>query len=240
MRKVGRLSQKEIQRRILELETLYGQKKLSKILGVSGDTIRRYRQGKSTPQTKEIYNKLNKTYNKNKNFIDTGAVEQKRAQIEKKSKSQKVGAKKERHVLIYPNYMYNSPASEFNDTRNFERLEDLQESGYVAAYVGGNAIPIECQFIIDGEDLKRWGKIINLVGIVTKEISPKADNSWTGQDASLEVFPTYYRLIPGLKKDNTFEQKMDKTREFFFNNINIDKGYTIAYLGFYFNEGDEL
>jgi hypothetical protein len=235
-----RLKPEEIKKRVLELETLFGQKALSKKLGVSVDSVRRYRDGKTAPQTKTIYNKLNTLYNQKKKFIDTGAVETKRKQIEKRKTIQKSGAKKERFAIIYPDYMYNSPASEFSDVRKFERLEDLHQAGYVAGWVGGKEIPLEVQFVINGENLSRWGKVLNIVGIVSKEISPKAENDYTGQDTTLEVYPTYFRLIPGLKKNLKFNEKLDKVREFFFENVNVERGYTLAFLGYYFDELDEI
>jgi transcriptional regulator with XRE-family HTH domain len=158
-----KLGKAEIQKRVLELETLFGQAKLSKKLGVSKDSIRRYRDGKTLPQTKNIYKKLNAAYNKNKKFIDTGLVEKKRQQITKRKTVQAKGKTKERTTIIYPDYMYNSPAKDFSEARYFEKLEDLHNSGYVASWVGGKETPLEVQFIIDGEDLTRFGKVVNIV-----------------------------------------------------------------------------
>lgn len=234
-----KLSKSEIQKRVLELETLFGQTQLSKKLGVSKDSIRRYRDGKTLPQTKNIYKKLNAVYNKNKSFIDTGLVEKKRQQITKRKTVQKRGASKERKTIIYPDYMYNSPASDFSESRYFEKLEDLHNEGYVASWVGGKETPLEVQFIIDGEDLTRFGRVVNIVGVVTTEISPKEDNGFTGQDAALKVYPTYFRLIPGFTKNLKFNERMDILRDYFFD-LKVERGYTIAFMGFYFNEGDEV
>lgn len=233
-----RLTKEEIQKRVLELETLLGQKGLAEKLKVSKDSIRRYRDGKTSPQSQTIYKNLNKLYNKNKNFIDTGLVEKKRQQIQKRKASAKTGAKKFRTGLIYPEYMYESPASDFSESTKFDKLEDLHNQGYVVAWQGGKEMPLEAQFIIHGEDLTRFGKIVNIVGIVSTEVSPKADNGFTGQSTSLKVYPTYFRLIPGIKKTLKFNERMDILREYFFD-LKVDRGFTIAFLGFYFNEGDE-
>lgn len=236
--KFGRLSQTEIQKRVLELETLYGQKNLANQLGVSVDSIRRYRSGKTQPQTKSLYDKLNRIYNRNRNAIDQGAVEQKRKLIEARSRIQKEGKPKKREVTI-ENYLNFSPAEQFRNTRNMERLLDLSEAGYVAAYYGGNAIPLEVHFLIHGEPLSRFGKVVNIVGIVTNEVSPKEENKFTGQDSALTIFPTYFRLIHGLKKSDGFSERMDKIRQFFFEEIKVDRGYTVAFMGYFFDEMDE-
>jgi hypothetical protein len=239
-----KLGKAEIQKRVLELETLFGQAKLSKKLGVSKDSIRRYRDGKTLPQTKNIYKKLNAAYNKNKKFIDTGLVEKKRQQITKRKTVQAKGKTKERTTIIYPDYMYNSPAKDFSEARYFEKLEDLHNSGYVASWVGGKETPLEVQFIIDGEDLTRFGKVVNIVGVVTTEVSPKEENGFSNSDAALKVYPTYFRIIPGFKyileqnKKISFDERMDILRDFFFN-LKVERGYTIAFMGFYFDEEDE-
>lgn len=238
--KVGRLSPSEIRKRVLELETLYGQKNLASRLGVSVDSIRRYREGRTLPQTRNIYTNLNKLYNKNKKLIDAGAVERKQQQIEKRQTAQKRGATKPRFAPIYPDYMYDSPAREFEGVNKWERLEDLSQAGYVAGWYGQKDIPLEVQFVIHGEGINRFGKVLHIVGIVSKEVSPKLENAYTGQDISLEVFSTYFRLIPGLKKDSKFFERMDRVREFFFEGIRIEKGFPMAFLGFYFDELDEM
>jgi hypothetical protein len=209
------------------------------MLGISSDSVRRYRSGKTLPQNKTIYNKLNKIYNKNRNAIDAGAVERKREIIERRSEAQRRGKPKFRTVPIYPTYMYQSPAEQFADVRNYNKLEDISEAGYVAAWFGGKEIPLEVQFIIHGENLNRYGKVIKIVGIVTNEVSPKEENAYTGESTSLEIYNVYYRLIPGLKKTDTYFDRLEKIRDFYFN-MKVDRGYTVALLGYYFDEEDEL
>lgn len=242
-----RLKPEQFKKRVLELETLYGQKNLSKTLGVSMDSIRRYRDGKTYPQTKKLYEQINKLYNKNKKFIDTGLVEQKRKQIEQRKKIQALSKTKERFALIYPDYMYGrpgtkeqSPASEFQEVKNFDKLEDLHDAGYVAGWRGTKKIPLEVQFVIGGENLTRWGRIVKIIGIVTKEVSPKANNDFAANDIFLEVYRTPNLLIRGLDKSLNFEERIDLIRNFFFTNLEIERGLPMAFLGFYFDEADEI
>lgn len=237
--KQRRIKQDEIQKRILSLEALYGQRGLAKKLNVSVDTIRRYRTGKSNPNP-NAYKKINQVFGQNKKKIQTDIIQTKIKKIQKRTETYKTGKPKNRCIIIYPDYMYNSPAREFEGVENFYFLEELQEKGYVAGYFGTKEIPTEVQFVIDGENLHRFGKILNLVGIISKEVSPKAGNAYTGNEASLEVFPVYIRLVKGFKKDTDFLKRMDLAREFFFENINVERGFPIAFLGFYFKEGDEL
>lgn len=238
-KKQRRVTQEEIQKRILSLEALYGQKGLSKKLNISISTIRNYRTGKTTPN-KSLYKKINQIFGQNKKTIESEIIQAKIKNLKKKKQTYKNGKPKNRYILIYPNYMYNSPAIEFEGVENYYFLEELQEKGYIAGYYGTKEIPIEVQFLIHGENLKRYGKILNLIGIISKEVSPKAENAYTGNEASLEVFPVYIRLVKGFKKDTDFLKRMDIAREFFFENINIERGFPIAFLGFYFQEGDEL
>lgn len=230
---IGRIKPQELQQRILSLETLYGQRGLANILGVSADTIRRYRSGKSQPKNKNIYSKINQTYNKKKNLINSDYVELKRQQIEKRSKAQKQPRK--RYAPIYPEYMFYSGAEEFREVRNFDYLQSLHERGYVAGWIGGAAIPLEVKFIIHGEPIDRWGMVVNIVGVTLSEDSPKKENNYQSQSAKLDVMPFYTRFIRGFKKGIPLNDQLDILRDHFFN-LQLAQGYTIAFLGFYFEE----
>lgn len=238
-KKFGRLSQAEISKRVLELETVIGQKKLAKALGVSTDSIRRYRQGKSQPQNKAIYNKINSLYSRKKSLVEVEKVVKKQEQIKKKSESQKYGRIKTRYTSIYPNYMYNSGAADFNGVQGWDKLEELSEEGYIAAWKGRDIIPLEVQFTLGRESLSRFGKVVNIVGITSRVQSPKGGEEYRGLDNYLQVFQTYYRMIPGLNKNTPFEERIDKIREFFIN-MEIASGFPNVFLGFYFNEEDDI
>lgn len=235
MKKFGRLSKTEIQRRVLELETVFGQKKLSKVLGVSPDTIRRYRDGKTTPQSKKIYDTINKKYNKSKSFIESDLVETKKQQINKRKTAYKVGKTKERFTTIYPTYMY-GPAARFEGIQNFEKLEDLHDAGYVAGWLGGKAIPLEVQFVIRGNDLSDFADVIHMVGVTSTEVSPKEDNQYTGITAMLRIIPISRLLIRGLNATLSYTDKMDKLREYFHEHLNTAVGLPLAFLGWYVPE----
>jgi len=238
--KFARISPEEMQKRVLSLETLLGQKNLASALGVSKDTERRYRNGSSFPKTKDIYNKINRLYNSKKKLISPIEVEKKRAAIAKRAAALKKGKLKTRYVPIYPDYMYNSPAEQFDGVYNWEKLEELSEKGYIAGYKGFNEIPLEVQFTIGQEPLTRFGKIVHIVGIITQETSPKKENEFTGLNTRLSIFPTWYRLIQGLKKEDDFETRLEKIRNFFTTEIKVERGYALALLGYYFDEADEI
>lgn len=237
----ARLSREEVQRRILELESVYGQKKLAKLLGISRDSVRRYRDGSTFPQTKQIYNKINQAYNVNKPLVNPEKVERKKTEIKKKSESQKYGRVKNRYAPMYPNYLYKSPASDFQESRNWDKLEEMGEQGFVAAWRGRDIIPLEVQFMAEGagEPLTRFGKVVNIVTAVSRITSPK-DGTNFGEQSEIVTFPTYYRLIRGLKKTDSFDERIDKIRNFVFDELKVDRGYIVAFMGFYFEEGDEI
>lgn len=243
MRLLSKKSRIDIQKRIDLLSVFYGQKNLSKKLNKSESTIKRYKTGKTKPDNL-LYAKINKLYNKNKNFFETDifktSYEAKKEKIKKQTESRKRGTIKERQALIYPDYMYTSPAERFSIVNKFEMLEELSVSGYLASWRGTKEIPLEVQFILNGENLKRFGKIIKVVGVITRNVSPKLDNDYTGQDTSVETFSIFYKLIKGLNKQSTYEERIEKIRDFFFEKMKISNGYALALLGFYFEEGDEL
>jgi hypothetical protein len=234
-----RLTDKDIQRRVLELESLFGQKKLSEILGVSADSVRRYREGKSKPTNKNVKEKINRLYNTRKNIIVPEKVKKLEEQIKHRKIGAKEGRKDARFAPIYPDYMYDSPANEFSDVRNFDKMEELNEAGYVVGWYGRSSIPLEVQFVIHGESLERWGKVIHVIGIVNNQISPKEENAYTGLDTSLQIYKAYFRLIPGLKKRDDFDTRMEKIRNWFID-LKVEKGFTVALLGYYFDEFDEI
>lgn len=237
--KWARLSPEEFQKRLRALQTVYNQKDLSNILGVSVRSINYYQKGESFPRSKEVYQNINALYNRTKSRIKPEAVEKKTKQRKERSDAQKYGRVKWRTTSIYPDYMYNSPASDFEGVKDWDKLEELSEEGFVAGWRGRNILPMEVQFVINGEGATRFGKVVRIVGIVTRMNSPKLSNGWTGDETELVIFPTYYRLIPGLKKSDSFEDRMDKVRDFFFG-LDVSKGYPLALLGFYFDELDEI
>ena len=240
MKKWARLSPEQFQTRIIELETLYTQKQLSSVLGISRDSLRRYATGKTTPQSREVYNKINRLYNTKKAKVEQGKVEAKRQKIKKQSEAQTYGRIKNRYASIFPEYMYSSPATDFQDSRGWDKLLSLSERGYVAGWRGRDIIPLEVQFLAEGEGtpLTRFGKIVNMVCAVSRITSPKDGiNFW--EVAEIAIFQSYYRLINGLKKTDDFETRTDKIRDF-ASELKVDRGYIVAFLGFYFEEGDEL
>jgi transcriptional regulator with XRE-family HTH domain len=235
-----RLTKQDIQKRVLELESLIGQKNLAGILNVSVDSVRRYREGRTKPQSKKVLEKINRIYNQRKNIISPEKIEHRRKQIERRQRGQREGREKPRYVPIYPDYMYDSPAAEFADVGGFEEsLIELSEQGYVAAYYGRDIIPLEVQFVIHGESLERRGKIIHLVGIVSHKTSPNKDNGFTGMDTRLEIFKVHYRLIPGWKAAKDFDSRMEVLRDYFLER-QVKDGYTVALLAYYYDENDEI
>jgi len=237
--KWARVKPEELQKRILELESEHGVSGLGKLLGVSRDSIRRYRDGETFPQNKEVYQKINSLYRKERPKINPQKVEQIQKKIKKQSEAQKYGRIKSRYIPIYPDYMYNGRASEFDGVKSWDKLEGLSEDGFVAAWYGRDIIPLEVQFLAEGAgtSLKRFGQIVNIVGLVTRTGYPK-DGNFTGFETELVILPTYRRLIKRLKKSMDYDTRHEVIREFFLN-LEIEKGYPIVYLGYYFNEGDE-
>jgi transcriptional regulator with XRE-family HTH domain len=234
----ARLSQEEIQNRLISLQTLYNQKDLSNILGISRRSLNYYQKGESFPRDREVYERINNLYNRNKQVIQPEAVKKRKTKQTKRTDAQKYGRVKWRTAPIYPNYMFYSPAKEFQGVKNWDDLEQLSENGFVAGWRGRNIIPLEVQLILHGEGQSRFGKVVRIMGIITRMNSPKKDNNFTGEETELVIFPTYFRLISGLKKEDSFETRLDKIREFFFD-MSIERGYPVALLGFYFAEDDE-
>jgi hypothetical protein len=235
----SRLSPEEVQKRVLELETIYGQEKLSKILGVSKDSIRRYRDGKTFPQTQTIYKHINSLYYQNKNYVVPEKVEKKKQAIKKKSLAQLAGRIKSRYASIY-DYVNTSPLDEFQGAKNIDKLFDMSDSGYVVGWRGREVIPLEVQFLAEGygESLTRFGNVVNIITIVSRYNSPK-EGVMMESEGEMIIQPIWHRLIKGFKKSLNFEERMNILREYAMN-IKIDRGYTVAFLGYYFEEGDEI
>ena len=236
MAKKRKISAKELQKRVLQLEALFGQKGISKKLNVSTSSIRNYRKGTTNPNN-DIYKKINSLYNKNKKIISTEAIQNKSTKILNKKR---VFKPKPQYLPIYPDYMYNSPISEFRESRNFYRLEELHEKGYVAGWFGTKEIPLEVEFLLYGEKLNNIGKskIIQLVGVVSHEESPKEENNYLSSSASIEEHPVYIRAMRGFKDAKDFETRMEIARDFFLENIKVFRGYPSIFIGFYIREED--
>lgn len=239
------ITPKEFQNKILELESIYGTKKLGQKLGVSRDSIRRYRTGKTTPKDKSIYTKINRIYGQKKKSVNQEQVQKIKERQKKQSMSQRFGRLKSQYAPLYPDYMYESPVSEFKEAKNFELFDDLSMEGFIAGWKGRDSegIPLEVQFLAEGKvSLSRFGRIVNIVTVVTEKQSPKG-RSWRPEDQegtdSIRVFKIYYRSIPGLTKKKTFFQRMDLIRDYILE-TKIERGHIEAFIGYYFNEGDEI
>jgi len=242
----------EFQKRILELESIYGTKKLGDKLGVSRDSIRRYRTGKTTPQDRELYKKVNRIYGQKKKEVIPEKVEKIKKQQAERSKAQKLGRIKNQYAPIYPDYMYDSPAADFTEVKDFlEKFEELFDNGYVAGWRGRDSegIPLEVMFLSEGirPSLKRFGRFVNVVTLFN-EYTDKAMEDITSKrpgtnidKQSIRIFRHYYKEIPGLinAKKLKFEERMDLIREFILS-IKLQKGQVSALLGYYFDEGDIL
>lgn len=234
----ARVSPEDFKRRLQSLETVYTQKELAKKLGISVRSLNYYQKGQQFPKSKTKYDAINKLYNKEKKVINAEAVDKRIAKQKKSSEAQKFGRVKWRTVPIYPDYMYDSPASEFDGVSRWDRLEELSEQGYVAGFKGRDIIPLEVQFVIHGETARRFGKIANILVVTSRFTSPKLENGYTGQDTAVTLYKVYVRMI-GLKKEDSTETRLDKIRTYIMN-LSSDKGFPLALLGFYFDENDEL
>lgn len=234
----ARVPPEDFRRRIQALETIYTQKELSSKLGISVRSLNYYQKGEQFPKSKTKYDAINNLYSKQKNNIKTEKVEERVKRQKKSSEAQKFGRVKWRTAPIYPDYMYDSPAREFDGVSRWELLEELSEEGYVAGWRGRDIIPLEVQFVIQGETAKRFGKIANILVVTTRMTSPKLDNGFTGQDTAVTEYKVYVRMI-GLRKEDDTATRLDKIRNYVMD-MNTDKGYPLAVLGFYFNENDEL
>ena len=234
----AKLSPEEFTRRIKALETVYSQKELASKLGISVRSLNYYQKGSQFPRSKEKYQAINALYNREKKTIVPEAVEKRTKKTAERSDAQKYGRVKWRTAPIYPDYMYNSPASKFEGVTKWDRLEELGEQGYLAAWRGRDIIPLEVQFIIHGENASRFGKIANIVVVMTRDTSPKLENGFTGQETGIVEFKVYVRLI-GLRKEDSTETRLDKIRAHVMS-LETDNAYARALLGFYFDELDEL
>lgn len=239
--KWAKLPSGEFEKRLTALESVYTQKQLSSMLGVSVRSLNYYQKGESFPRSKEVYQKINSLYHTRKAKI---TPEQVQSRIKKRTtltQAETLGRLKWRTVPIYPDYMVYSPTEYFSGVLNWDWLEEMSENGYVAGYYGRNAIPMEVQFLIHGEGQKRFGRVVRMVGIWDRSGSPKKENNFSGHEISLTVEPAHYLLIPTLKRTMSFEERTEAIRAYFFSR-EIDKklGIPMAYLGFYFNESDEV
>lgn len=234
----ARLSPEEFQRRLKALETVYTQKELASKLGISVRSLNYYQKGEQFPKSKQKYQAINTLYNKEKKSVTPEAVEKRATKRKQRSDAQTFGRVKWRTAPIYPDYMYQSPAREFDGVSRWDRLEELAEQGYLAGWKGRDVIPLEVQFVIHGETGRRFGKIANIVVVTTRMTSPKLENGYTGQDTAITEYKVYVRMI-GLRKEDDFETRLDKIRNYVMN-MKSDKGYPLALLGYYFDEFDEL
>jgi transcriptional regulator with XRE-family HTH domain len=234
----AKVSPDDFQQRIKALEAVYTQKELAQKLGISVRSLNYYQKGTQFPKSKDKYQRINALYNKEKSRIEPEAITKRQQKQKKSSDAQKYGRIKWRTAPIYPDYMYNSPASEFTGVKDWDRLEELSENGYVAGWRGRNVIPLEVQFVIHGETEQRLGKIMNVLAVTSRSNSPKLENGFTGFETAITEFKVYIRMI-GIKKSDNLETRLDKVRDYVMN-LKTDKGYILALLGFYFDESDYI
>lgn len=248
-RQSRKLSPQELSQRIIALETVYGQKGAAKKLGISPDSLRRYRDGKrQAPEN--VYQKINQKYNRTKTRIEPEKVQARITNITRRQYGAKQGKVENRFAPIYPDYIAAITEQFPIDEKALALLESLSERGYVAAWTGGTEIPVEVQFVLYGENTKRFGKRPIILGIITpyysagngKGKSKKDDES---RQSTIREFPIAARTardVLRLEKRDDYLTRIQKISDFGKENLaqKIDKANRIdQIIGFYFDEDDE-
>lgn len=77
-----------LNKKIVELESIYGQKETARRLGVSPSTLRNYKTGKSKPQAKQL-SKVNRVHGQNKKFVTEEKVERYKKNVETKQQARR-------------------------------------------------------------------------------------------------------------------------------------------------------
>lgn len=243
-----KLTPNEQSNRFLALETLYGQKAAAAKLGISTDSFRRYRDGKRKPP-ETVYQKVNRTYNRNKTKVQPEKVQARAVNVQRRQYGAKQGRVKDRFAPVYPDYIQMLSEQFELDEKSINYLERLAERGYVAAWQGGDYLPVEPQFVVYGEDTTRFGDRPILVALLKPFGSPKAKSKRGSDDEKLfqiREFRLSYRTardVIRLRKSDKYLDRIRKLSEFAEENLaqQIDKRMTIeTILGFYFDEDDEV
>jgi hypothetical protein len=121
-----------------------------------------------------------------------------------------------------------------------ERLYGLMDKGYEAAYIGGEEIPLEVQFIISGSDLKEWGKNINLVGVVTRGYTTFQHVSEIDGEIRIFKIPEVIKKYSmKMNESDDFFTRMEKARKFFLEKMDnfVDNNLLLnIFIGIYFDE----
>lgn len=225
----SKFAPEQLQARIETIIFELGNKGAAKYLGVSSRTLRRYKTGHiptAGKRAEKIVPTINQQYNKVQHKIEKREAE--------KPKPPPPPPEQWHYCPVYPDYMY---ANGLFGIRNEERLIEIHENGYVAAWYGTEDIPLEVIFTLDPDnpaeiDTEGGSKDMHLLGICTGNPSPK---KYWDEVAYIENSRIRYRFLWTFHRRSGADL-INAGREFFFHKKRKEGRTPIKFLGWYSEE----
>lgn len=195
------LTPEQIQQRIVELESLFGQKETARRLGVSPSTLRKYKTGKAP--TKSV-TKLNRIYGQNKKKIDPVKVDRYKKNVATKQTARR------KKLLEQPKLIPTSKwvRSEFDE--EYIKANILQDTTEYVATLDSLSV----QFM-NGDDIVsgRYGiakgtKLVTIYGLYNSNYNPEEDAG------KMDYIASRFPIM--LRKEMNIEQALEYLEGKFF------------------------
>lgn len=194
---------KTFSQKILELESVFGQKETAKRLGVSPKTLQNYKTGKTVPK-KEKAQKLNRVYGKNKEKVSEEKLEKYTKKIEKKREVRKQYLKSKPRLISSVKWS----KSQFKDAE-FIQFAVTEQSEYVAITEGRTGQFVSPSDILDSRyGLPKGTKFVTIIGVYTNQYEEQGNANYG------DLFESRFPIL--LRKEMDLEQALDYLEGKFF------------------------